>query len=158
MPASGPLAEPDGRFMAAALAEARLAYDHGQCPVGAVLVREGEIVARAGNREREQYDPTAHAEILVLRLAGQALKRHKFPDCTVYTTLAPCPMCENALLQAEVPRVVFGAGSFRWIAEVRFAPSKLERIGPVFEPECRALFIRWLEETGRRDILDAEGL
>lgn len=121
-----------------------------------MLVREGRIVARAGNRERADHDPTAHAEILVLRRAGQALKRHKFPDCTIYTSLAPCPMCENALLQAEVPRVVFGARSFKWVREVRFAAAKLERIGPLAEEGCRALYVRWLEETGRTEILDAE--
>ncbi len=143
--------------MAAALAEAEAAYARGQCPAGAVLVKDGRIVARAGNGERELHDPTAHAEILVLRQAGQALKRHKFPDCSVYTTLAPCPMCENALLQAEVPRVVFGARSFRWIAETRFAAERLERVGPAREAECRAIFSRWLEETGRTEIIDAEG-
>lgn len=157
MPPSEPPNDDDGRFMAVALAEAEAAHARGQCPVGAVLVKDGRIVARAGNRERELYDPTAHAEILVLRQAGQALKRHKFPDCSVYATLAPCPMCVNAILQAEVPRVVFGARSFRWIAETRFAAERLERIGPTREAECRALFIRWLEETGRSEILDAEG-
>ena len=144
--------------MAAALEEARIAHSNGQCPVGAVLVKDGQIIARAGNRERDLHDPTAHAEILVLRQAGQALKSHKFPDCTVYTTLAPCPMCENALLQAEIPRIIFGARSFNWVTKVRFAATNLERIGPISEQDCRTLFIRWLEETGRTEILDAEGL
>ena len=65
-------------------------------------------------------------------------------------------MCENALLQEEVPRVIFGARSFRWIAETRFAAERLQRVGPTLEAECRAPFIRWLKETGRTEILDAE--
>ncbi|HEY7466514.1 MAG TPA: nucleoside deaminase [Dehalococcoidia bacterium] len=141
-------------LMAEAFKEAQKAYDRGECPVGAVLVRDGEIVARAGNEEVESFDPTAHAEILVLRRAGIALGRHTFPDCEVYTTLWPCPMCENALLRAKVPQVVCGARSFRFVYENTFDTGHLTKVGPIMEEECRGIFVRWVKETGREFILD----
>jgi tRNA(adenine34) deaminase len=147
----------DGDFMLEALKEAWLAYDRGEAPVGAVLVRNGEIIARAGNQVYQRHDPTAHAEILVMRQAGELLGHWKFRECVLYSTLQPCPMCENALLQAEVPTVVFGGSRFKFV-EIRFAKSNLTRVGPVLEDECRGLFIRWLKDTGHHDILDAEGL
>lgn len=143
-------------YMKEALQEAHAAHVRGECPVGAVMVRAGEIIARAGNRENQLYDPTAHAEILALRQAGQVLRRDKFPDCTMYTTLWPCPMCEAAMLQACVPRVVCGARSFRWVTQVRFRASNLTRVGPVMDAECRDPFIQWLQETGRHDVLRHE--
>jgi len=148
----------DVDFMREAFREAQKAYDNGECPVGAVLVRNGEIIARAGNQELLLRDPTAHAEILALRKAGQVLDRHKFPDCTMYTTLWPCPMCDNALLQAELPRVISGARTFKWIAETRFNSDNLTRIGPIMEKACRAIFSRWLVENGRYEILEREEL
>ncbi len=141
-------------LMSEALKEAQAAYDRGECPVGAVLVHEGKIVARDGNRELELHDPAAHAEILVLRQAGKLLETHTFPTATLYTTLWPCPMCENALLRARVSRIVAGARGFRFIYENTFDSSKLVRAGPVMEEECRGLFIRWLQETGREFTLE----
>lgn len=119
----------DTTLMREALLEAQAAYDRGECAVGAVLVRDGRVVARVGNRETELHDPTAHAEVLVLRDAGRLLGRHTFPDCTVYTTLWPCPMCENAMFRAKVREVVCGARSFRYIYEVAFDPSACRRSG-----------------------------
>ncbi len=115
----------DKEIMATAFEEAKAAYERGECPVGAVIVINGDIVAHAGNREIELKDPTAHAEILVLRQAGQFLNQHTFPDCAIYTTLWPCPMCTNALLRAKVPKVVCGAKSFNYIYEETFNPSRL---------------------------------
>ncbi|HLF76522.1 MAG TPA: nucleoside deaminase [Dehalococcoidia bacterium] len=145
-------------LMGEAFKEARLALARGECPVGAVLVCNGAILTRAGNRELELHDPTAHAEILVLRQAGTLLGRHTFPDCTVYTTLWPCPMCENALLRAKVPEVVCGASSFKYIYENTFDSAKLSKVGPIMDEECRGIFVKWLRETGRDFILEAEGL
>lgn len=143
-------------FMAEAFKEAQKAFDRGECPVGAVIVRNGIVIARVGNREIELNDPTAHAEILALREAGPLLGTHTFPDCTIYTTLWPCPMCENALLRAKVPRVVCGARSFKFIYENTFSPSRMSKLGPIMEKECRGIFIRWLKETGRDFVLEAE--
>ncbi|MFH1560528.1 MAG: nucleoside deaminase [Chloroflexota bacterium] len=148
----------DRELMREAFEEARRAYERGECPVGAVIVRNGAIVARAGNRELESNDPTAHAEILVLRKAGQLLGQHTFPDCTVYTTLWPCPMCENALLRAKIPKVICGAQSFRYVYENTFNPSRISKVGPIMEDECRGIFIKWARETERDFVLDDEDL
>ena len=148
----------DKDFMNEAFKEALNAYKRGEAPVGAVFVKDGEIISRAGNEEIGQCDPTAHAEILCLRRAGQTLNRHIFPDCTMYTTLWPCPMCDNAMLQAQVPRVVSGAQTFVWVAETRFNKSNLVREGPIMEEECRSIFIEWLKKNERFEILEREGL
>ena len=96
-------------WMRQALAEARRAGTADEVPVGAVLVQGGRLVARGRNRIRELRDPSAHAEILTLRAAGQKLKRERFPEAVLYTTLEPCPMCAGALVLARVKRVVVGA-------------------------------------------------
>ncbi len=95
--------------MGLAIAEARLALDHGDVPVGAIALRDGEVVARAHNERELLGDPTAHAELLVVRRAAEALGRWRLDDVTVVVTLEPCTMCAGALLGARVARVVFGA-------------------------------------------------
>jgi hypothetical protein len=85
----------------------------------------------------------------MMKQAGKLLGQWKFRECVLYTTLQPCPMCENALLQAEAPKVVFGGSGFKF-AEIRFAKANLTRVGPVLEGECRGLFIRWLRVTGHQ--------
>jgi tRNA(adenine34) deaminase len=97
--------------MAAALEEARTAGDAGEVPVGAVVVVDGVIVARAGNERERRGDPTAHAEVLALRAAAASLGRWRLEDATLVVTLEPCPMCAGALLAARVERVVFGAAN-----------------------------------------------
>lgn len=99
----------DRKFMRAALAEARKAARAEEVPVGAVVVREGKIIARGRNRLRELKDPSAHAEVLALRAAGKALKHERLLGATLYTTLEPCAMCAGAVVLARVPRVVYGA-------------------------------------------------
>jgi tRNA(adenine34) deaminase len=95
--------------MGEALAEARDALAHDEVPVGAVVVREGEVIARAANRTVRDRDATAHAELLALRAAGAAAGGWRLGDCTLYVTLEPCAMCAGALVLARVGRVVFGA-------------------------------------------------
>ncbi len=95
--------------MRAALDEARRAGDADEVPVGVVVVRDGEIVARAGNRTIRDQDPTGHAETIALREASRALGRRHLEGCTLYVTLEPCAMCAGALVLARVDRVVFGA-------------------------------------------------
>jgi tRNA(adenine34) deaminase len=102
-------ADPDERMMTIALEEARVASSWGDVPIGAVVTRDDEVLARAGNaREREQ-DPTAHAEVLALRRAAQRLSTWRLEGCTLYVTLEPCAMCAGALVLARVDRLVLGA-------------------------------------------------
>lgn len=97
------------RMMREALEEAKLAALGGDVPVGAVMVQEGRIVARAHNEREVSGDPTAHAEVLAIRRAASALGRRRLNGCTLYVTLEPCPMCAGAIALSGVDRVYFGA-------------------------------------------------
>jgi tRNA(adenine34) deaminase len=99
----------DREFMAAALAEARQAAERGEVPVGAVLVFDNRIIARAGNRTISDCDPTAHAEIVALREAARILENYRLPGATLYVTIEPCAMCCGAMIQARIARLVYGA-------------------------------------------------
>ena len=96
-------------FMDIALEEAKSAALRGEVPIGAVLVHDGEIIARAGNRTRELNDITAHAEVLVIRQAGETLKSERLIDCDLYVTLEPCAMCAAAISFARIRRLYYGA-------------------------------------------------
>jgi tRNA(adenine34) deaminase len=99
----------DIEAMQAALAEARLAVEAGEVPIGAVVTREGAIVARGQNRVLRDLDPTAHAEIVALRAAAAALANYRLIGCTLYVTLEPCAMCAGAMTHARLDRLVFAA-------------------------------------------------
>src|SRR5262245_13096889 len=99
----------DARFMKAALAEARRAAAEDEVPVGAVLVKDGEIVSRDRNRRERLHDPTAHAEMLAITSAAAELETWRLEGCTLYVTLEPCAMCAGAVVLARIPRVVYGA-------------------------------------------------
>ena len=99
----------DEAFMRRALREARRALEEDEVPVGAVVVREGRVVARAHNRPIHLKDPSAHAEILALRRAACKLGNYRLSDCTLYVTIEPCAMCAGAIVQGRLRRVVFGA-------------------------------------------------
>ncbi len=101
----------DAAAMALALDEARQAGAAGEVPVGAVVVVDGAVVARAGNRREQDRDPTAHAELLALRAAASALGSWRLDGATLVVTLEPCPMCAGALVGARVARVVYGAAN-----------------------------------------------
>src|SRR3984957_12959061 len=103
----------DIEFMQEALAEAPESAANGEVPIGAVLVHEGRILARAGNRTIRDCDPTAHAEIVVLREAARIIGNYRLTDTTLYVTIEPCSMCAGAMLQARVPRLVYGASEPR---------------------------------------------
>ena len=96
-------------FMDAALEEARAAAERGEVPVGAVLVHNGKVIARAGNRTLELNDPSAHAELLVIRDACRHLQSQRLPDCDLYVTLEPCTMCAAAISFARIRRLYFSA-------------------------------------------------
>lgn len=95
--------------MEAALADARAAAVQGEVPVGAVIVVDGRIVARAGNRTIADCDPTAHAEIIALREAAKAVGNHRLLGASLYVTIEPCAMCAGAMIQARITRLIYGA-------------------------------------------------
>jgi tRNA(adenine34) deaminase len=137
----------DDEYMQAALAEAREAAAAGEVPVGAVIVRDGAIIAKAGNRTLRDQDPTAHAEALVIRDAAAQLESWRLDGCSLYVTLEPCAMCAGAIVLARLDRVVFGA----WDAKAGMAGSvadllrhsklnhRPEVLAGVREAECGAL-------------------
>jgi tRNA(adenine34) deaminase len=99
----------DVTAMRAALVEARRATEHGDVPVGAIVIRDGVVIASAGNQREQLNDPSAHAEVLALRAAAAHLGTWRLDDCTLYVTLEPCVMCAGAIINARVGTVVFGA-------------------------------------------------
>jgi tRNA(adenine34) deaminase len=103
----------DIQFMRQALAEAHESAVSGEVPIGAVLVHEGRILARAGNRTIRDCDPTAHAEIVALREGARIIGNYRLADTTLYVTIEPCSMCAGAMIQARVSRLVYGAAEPR---------------------------------------------
>jgi tRNA(adenine34) deaminase len=117
----------DQEFMQLALAEARACAEASEVPIGSVLVYRGEVLARGGNRTIRDCDPTAHAEIVVLREAARKLANYRLAETTLYVTLEPCAMCAGAIVQARVPRLVYAAddpkgGAFRTCFEILASP------------------------------------
>ena len=149
----GPM-ETDIQFMHEALAEARSAAEAGEVPIGAVLIREGKILARAGNRTVRDCDPTAHAEIVVLREAARLLGNYRLADTTLYVTIEPCSMCAGAIIQARVPRLVYGAddpkgGAVRSCFEILSHPRlnhQVEVAAGVLAGDCAAILQSFFAE------------
>jgi len=102
----GPMHE---HFMKMALEEAELALREDEVPIGAVIVHGGRVIARAHNQRERLHDPTAHAEMIAITQAAEAVRSWRLDDCTLYVTLEPCPMCAGAIVQARIPTVVYGA-------------------------------------------------
>jgi tRNA(adenine34) deaminase len=103
------IVDADISFMQLALEEARAAVAAGEVPIGACIVHEGKTLACSGNRTIRDCDPTAHAEIIVIREAARLLGNYRMPGTTLFVTLEPCSMCAGAIIQARVPRLVYGA-------------------------------------------------
>jgi tRNA(adenine34) deaminase len=143
----------DVRFMGEALVQAKLASANGEVPVGAVLVRGDEILARGGNAPIQRNDPTAHAEIIALRAAGEALGSYRITGCTLYVTLEPCIMCAAAMVHARIERLVFGAwdpraGAAGSITNVFSLPQLNHRVdvfGGVRMQECASLLSEFFD-------------
>jgi len=154
----------DDRFMREALEEGRLAADHGDVPIGAAIVRDGAVVARAGNRREVDADPTAHAEVIAIREAARSLGRWRLSDCTLYVTVEPCAMCAGAAVLARVALVVFGApdekaGAVRSVAELLDATWMNHRPRWRFYPQLRGEVEQVLSEffaTQRRGRSEAD--
>ena len=133
--------------MAVAVEEARSAEAHGDVPIGAAIFRDGELLARAGNERESRRDPTAHAEMLAIRTAAEALGGWRLPGTTLFVSLEPCAMCAGAIVLARIPLVVYGAadpkaGACGSVLDVLAEPALNHRpqvIAGVRQEECAAL-------------------
>lgn len=143
------------RWMECAIAQAQVAGEAGDVPVGAVVVgSDGTAIAVAQNRRQRDHDPTAHAEILALRQAGQVLNSWHLERCTLYVTLEPCPMCAGALILARLGRLVYGvddpkAGAVRSVLNLpdsACSNHRLAVVGGILEARCRDQLQAWFAQ------------
>lgn len=151
----------DERYMREALAEARAAYQMGEIPIGAVLVApNGDILSRAHNLRETAKDATAHAEILAIRKASEALGRWRLFDATLYVTIEPCPMCAGALVMSRVRRLVYGAADIRAgaveslfnIVDCPQLNHRLQVTAGVLEDECRAIMRQFFQARRKKRV------
>ncbi|WP_279591748.1 tRNA adenosine(34) deaminase TadA [Paenibacillus sp. F411] len=147
-------------WMREAILEAQKAEALGEVPIGAVIVRNGEIIGRGYNLRETTFDGTAHAEIIAIREASRQLQAWRLLDCRLYVTLEPCPMCAGAIVQSRVPMVIYGttdpkagcAGTLmNLLQEPRFN-HRTEVIHGVLQPECASLLTQFFRKLrGRKD-------
>jgi len=131
-------------YMRLALEEARIAFEYGEVPIGAVVVHDNQIIAKAHNEKELRQDPTAHAEVLAVQRATQALGIWRLSEATLYVTLEPCPMCAGSLVQARLKTLVFGAadlkggavGSVTNVLDVNRWNHRVEVVAGILEEEC----------------------
>ena len=153
----------DHYFMGEALRQAARAYAAEEVPVGAVVVRDGRIIARGFNQVELLKDATAHAEMLALTAAEEAVGDWRLTDCTLYVTKEPCPMCAGAIVHVRLARVVFGAvdvkagaaGTALNLLQFPTLNHRCEIAGGVREPECRSLLQSFFAEQRKRPNQDA---
>ncbi len=140
--------------MEIALSEARKAAELGEVPVGAVVVKGGEIIAQAGNFRESYQDPLAHAEILAIQRASQFLQSWRLLDCTLYVTLEPCIMCAGAIVQSRIPNLVFGANdpkgggvrSLYQICEDERLNHRVEVVEGILQNDCSRVLSEFFQE------------
>ena len=146
----------DQAFMRQALVEAKVAAEVGEVPVGALLVKNGEVIAAGLNRPLQDCDPTAHAEMVAIRAAALAEENYRLPGTTLYVTLEPCAMCVGAMLHARISRLVFGAydpragaaGSVLDLSDNRQLNHRIEVNGGLLAEECGQILQNFF--AGRR--------
>jgi tRNA(adenine34) deaminase len=145
-------------YMRRALREAEAALAEDEVPVGAVIVRAGEVIASARNGREQLRDPTAHAEMVAITQAAAAIGDWRLEGCTLYVTLEPCPMCAGAILQARIPTVVFGAldpkagavqSLYELLTDARLN-HRCEIIPGIMAPECGEILTRFFAEKRRQ--------
>lgn len=146
------------QWMQRAYSLAEDAGNAGEVPVGAIIVdQNGNLIAQAQNRRERDNDPTAHAEIIALRLAGQTLQNWHLNRCTLYVTLEPCPMCAGAIVQSRIKLLVYGAddtktGAIRTVANIPDSACSYHRLavlGGILESECRQQLQTWFTQKRR---------
>jgi tRNA(adenine34) deaminase len=150
--------ESDEQCMRMALEEAKLAGESGEVPVGAVLIKEDRVLGKDHNRCIELNDPTAHAEILVLRKAGEILRNYRLMDTVMYVTAEPCPMCASAMVHGRISRLVFGTHEPKFGAvESRFhllegetLNHKIEVDRGILEEECAEVLTSFFREKRKK--------
>ncbi len=141
-------------WMTRSLELAQQAGDAGEVPVGAIVVQSDTIIAEAENRRERDCDPTAHAEVLALRQAGQVLQTWHLNDCTLYVTLEPCPMCAGAIVLARLGMLVYGAddpkaGAIRTVLNLPDSTASNHRLtvfGGILETPCREQLQQWFRQ------------
>ena len=152
----------DEQFMRQALAQAREAEARGEVPAGAVVVSaDGQEIGRAGNSCITSHDPTAHAEILAMRQAGETLGNYRLTGAVLYSTLEPCPMCLMAAIHARVARIVYGAPEPRWgaagsLIDLTGLPGlnhRLEIQGGILAEECQALIKAFFKQRRGTEVV-----
>ncbi|QYG02832.1 tRNA adenosine(34) deaminase TadA [Massilia sp. NP310] len=149
-----PTESAEGRYMGLALAQAQLAWDRGEVPVGAVVVKDGEVIATGFNQPISGHDPTAHAEIVALRAAAEKLGNYRLPGCELYVTLEPCIMCSGAMMHARLARVVYAAtdpktgacGSVVDLFSLRALNHHTQVMGGILSSEASALLKAFFAE------------
>lgn len=152
----------DIMYMKEALKEAQKAFELDETPIGAIVTMDGEIIARGYNRRNTDKNPLAHAEIIAINEAANKIGDWRLEDCTLYITLEPCPMCAGAIVQARIPKVVFGArspkagfaGSVINILQLDTLNHQVEIAEGILEEECSQIlkqYFRNMRETRKKD-------
>ena len=147
----------DNKFMKSALKCAEAALREGEVPIGAVVVYEGKVIARGHNRRTKRQIATAHAEIEAIEKACKKLKSWRIPDCELYVTLEPCPMCMGAVLNARIKKVYFGAPEDKGrsltneLASANLLNHTVEVEGGVMKEECAEILSRFFSEMRTRE-------
>ncbi len=143
--------------MRLAYREAEAAFDEGEVPVGAVIVRDGRVIAAAHNQREQLHDPTAHAEMIAITQAAESLASWRLDECTLYVTLEPCAMCAGAIIQARLPVVVYGAADpkagavetlYRLLDDARLN-HRAETIAGVLAEPCGEILSRFFQAQRR---------
>lgn len=152
----------ENKFMKAALKCAQTALKEGEVPIGAVVVLDGKVISRGHNRRTKKQVATAHAEVEAIEKACKKLKSWRIPECEIYVTLEPCPMCMGAMLNARIKKCYFGAYEAKGrtltseIANANLLNHKIEVEGGVMEKECAAVLSNFFKEMRVRTKLNAE--
>lgn len=136
-------------FMQKALVQAQMAFEENEIPVGAVLVANGEIIAKSHNQVEKWHDVTAHAEILAITSASQALQSKYLPDCTLYVTLEPCVMCAGSIFWSKIGRLVYGASDSKKgfsLQNPSIIHPKTEVVSGILAEECEILIKQFFQK------------